>query len=335
MFDLGGRVAAISAAPVPAAGPHLFAASYDGRRVRLYVDGAQVGEGLLATPVLPPPPPQSEYEHDLTPRFELAPRPADSAPNQHFDGRLQHAALYALALSPSELKAMAARPPEPPEIGYDEALKPWPVQLRQQAGYDAPQPPATLPRGAPPAAPVAKAPYAGPALPQTAPGRWTLAGGWRLASATDLKGADGEAISQPGYDARAWLAATVPGTVLTTLVDRGVYPDPAYGLNNLAIPESLSRHDWWYRAELQAPPSLAGATRRTRVRRDQLRFRGLARRPAAGRHGGRLRARPLRRDRAAGARRDPRAGGARLSPAAPGEYRRSSRSRPARARTAA
>jgi hypothetical protein len=30
----------------------------------------------------------------------------------------------------------------------------------------------------------------------------------------------------------------VPGTVLTTLVDRGVYPDPDYGLNNTAIPKA-------------------------------------------------------------------------------------------------
>ena len=48
----------------------------------------------------------------------------------------------------------------------------------------------------------------------------------------------GAAISAPAYDAKAWYAATVPGTVLTTLVDRGVYPDPDYGLNNTAIPEA-------------------------------------------------------------------------------------------------
>jgi hypothetical protein len=50
----------------------------------------------------------------------------------------------------------------------------------------------------------------------------------------------------------------VPGTVLTTLVDRGVYPDPTIGLNNMAIPESLSRQDYWYRSEftcLRCPTS--------------------------------------------------------------------------------
>ena len=52
--------------------------------------------------------------------------------------------------------------------------------------------------------------------------------------------------------------ATVPGTVLTTLVDRGVYPDPDIGLNNMAIPESLSRQDWWYRSTFELPASTQG-----------------------------------------------------------------------------
>ena len=47
--------------------------------------------------------------------------------------------------------------------------------------------------------------------------------------------------------------ATVPGTVLTTMIDRGLYPDPEYGLNNLAIPESLAHQDYWYRVEFKAP----------------------------------------------------------------------------------
>ena len=60
-----------------------------------------------------------------------------------------------------------------------------------------------------------------------------------------------------------WYNATVPGTVLTTLVDQGVYPDPYYGLNNLAIPDTLCRMDWWYRLECsyRRPGSLAGFQR--------------------------------------------------------------------------
>ena len=50
----------------------------------------------------------------------------------------------------------------------------------------------------------------------------------------------------------------MPGTVLTTMIDRGVYPDPDYGLNNLAIPESLNKQDYWYRVEFRAPKSARG-----------------------------------------------------------------------------
>ena len=65
----------------------------------------------------------------------------------------------------------------------------------------------------------------------------------------------GSAIAQPGFrpDKPTWMAATVPGTVLTTMIDRGIYPDPYYGLNNLAIPESLNRQDYWYRSEFTGP----------------------------------------------------------------------------------
>ena len=65
-------------------------------------------------------------------------------------------------------------------------------------------------------------------------------------------------ISQAGFSARMWWPATVPGTVLTTMIDRGVYPDPDYGLNNLAIPESLNKQDYWYRQEFRAPKSMNG-----------------------------------------------------------------------------
>ena len=64
-----------------------------------------------------------------------------------------------------------------------------------------------------------------------------------------------ETISSSSYDAGAWMQAIVPGTVLTTMVARGMYPDPDYGLNNLAIPESLNQQDYWYRKEFATPAS--------------------------------------------------------------------------------
>ncbi|MGA7914128.1 MAG: sugar-binding domain-containing protein, partial [Candidatus Acidiferrales bacterium] len=60
------------------------------------------------------------------------------------------------------------------------------------------------------------------------------------------------------FNTAHWLAAVVPGTVLTTLVDRGIYPDPEYGLNNLAIPESLNKQDYWYRTEIKSPEAFHG-----------------------------------------------------------------------------
>jgi hypothetical protein len=88
------------------------------------------------------------------------------------------------------------------------------------------------------------------------PGAWAL-GSWRLRSAPGLD-AGGAQLSQPDYDDSRWYPAVVPGTVLTTLIARGVYPDPDYGLNNLAIPDSLSRQDYWYRSVFDAPAGLLG-----------------------------------------------------------------------------
>ena len=70
--------------------------------------------------------------------------------------------------------------------------------------------------------------------------------------------AEGPTISQPGFNAHDWMSATVPGTALTTMIDRGVYPDPDYGLNNLAIPETLNKQDYWYRVEFHAPTEARG-----------------------------------------------------------------------------
>lgn len=46
--------------------------------------------------------------------------------------------------------------------------------------------------------------------------------------------------------------------MLTSLVKAGVYPDPYYGLNNLSIPESLCRTEWWYRIRFERPQETAG-----------------------------------------------------------------------------
>ena len=62
---------------------------------------------------------------------------------------------------------------------------------------------------------------------------WEITSGWKLY--------EGDKVFTD-----QWYNAVVPGTVLTTLVQQGVYPDPRFGLNNLAIPDDLCRKDWWY-----------------------------------------------------------------------------------------
>jgi len=92
-------------------------------------------------------------------------------------------------------------------------------------------------------------------------GAYVLADGWRMAFASNVT-AQAATVSTSGFDAANWYPASVPGTVLGALVANGVYPDPCYGLNNLFIPESLSRQDYWYRLEFPAPSELQvlGAT---------------------------------------------------------------------------
>jgi beta-mannosidase len=82
---------------------------------------------------------------------------------------------------------------------------------------------------------------------------------WKLASQADVK-ETGEQISAPNYPATKWYPATVPGTVLTTLVYNNVYPEPLYGENirSSIIPDSLCRTDWWYRTTFDVPKDYAG-----------------------------------------------------------------------------
>lgn len=165
------------------------------------------------------------------------------------------ARLAGLRLDAGVIKATGAQP-NPALIQFAETSPRWPLQVRQMQGQVTPQPVSTLPRGAAPDKPVAKpVPQVTP-LAEAGAGKWTLQR-WTLAAAPDVNG-DAAAISRPGFGDAKWYAATVPGTVLTTLVDRGVYPDPAHGLNNLVIPEKLAHQDYWYRTEFDLPAGASG-----------------------------------------------------------------------------
>ncbi len=232
----------ISAAPFFTMGWHLFAATSDGTTARFYVDGVEEAHGLLRAAA-------------DAPQLVMAPvETCTKLPCPHFGGRIAQFTLARGTSSPDQITALAHDRPDPELIEFEEGSKPWPVQVVQYAGNTAPQPPWTIPqRNAPFGKPVAAPPPpAQTTLVANSLGDWTLSGGWKLAEAPKVS-ARAEAISTFGFDTAGWMAATVPGTVLTTMVDRGLYPDPDYGLNNLAIPEKLSRQDYWYRAAFAAP----------------------------------------------------------------------------------
>jgi len=82
----------------------------------------------------------------------------------------------------------------------------------------------------------------------------TIGAGWQLQDATKVSDG-GAVIATEKYKPQGWRAATVPGTVLTSLVNDGVYPEPMYGENNRPdkIPDSLSRTPFWYRTVVKVP----------------------------------------------------------------------------------
>ncbi|SPE51802.1 conserved exported hypothetical protein [Verrucomicrobia bacterium] len=86
-----------------------------------------------------------------------------------------------------------------------------------------------------------------------------LRSGWQLQDAAKVT-QSGEALSRPGAQTVGWVAATVPGTVLTSLVDDGVYQEPLYGENNRpdSIPDTLCRTSYWYRTTFTMPAAYTG-----------------------------------------------------------------------------
>jgi len=101
-----------------------------------------------------------------------------------------------------------------------------------------------------------------------------LRDGWQIQSSTPVK-ETGEVISSETFQPRGWYTATVPSTVVGTLVEDKVYPEPFFDQNlrqipgcnypiganfsNLPMPDdSPFRSSWWYRTEFRLPASYAG-----------------------------------------------------------------------------
>ena len=99
--------------------------------------------------------------------------------------------------------------------------------------------------------------HAAAALPSTE--SLTEVSGWTLQDAAKVpqRGAEIASIS---FHPDGWYPATVPGTILTTLVNNHVYPEPLYGENNRPeiIPESLAHGSYWYRTVLAIPKAYRG-----------------------------------------------------------------------------
>ena len=120
------------------------------------------------------------------------------------------------------------------------AQNPHKQKLSTNFGLASPQPEETLPVSSVPVTMpqrVEKKPSVTVLRPKSE-NVWEITSGWELCEGDKVLTDD-------------WYNATVPGTVLTTLVAQGVYPDPYYGLNNLAIPDDLCRKDWWYRCSFE------------------------------------------------------------------------------------
>jgi len=60
----------------------------------------------------------------------------------------------------------------------------------------------------------------------TPPQPLVLAAGWQLQDAAKVPQSAAQ-VSAPAFNTAGWYSATVPGTILTTLVDNHVYPEPS------------------------------------------------------------------------------------------------------------
>jgi hypothetical protein len=247
LFYWGGKDATFSGMAGLVPGKWQFVAvTFDGQEIRIYANGVKVANGKVDA-------------GKISPLLVIAPAQFPAQENRHFAGKIAGLTVLRRALTAEEVKEMYGSPVNFATVVYEEGSKPWPVQTQGQAGYRAPQDPDTMPR--------TKAAYSRPekkaasesklGIEAKSSNEWTISGRWKLRPAPEISESGG-AISQHGFGTTGWWNATVPGTVLTTMINQGVYPDPDYGLNNLAIPESLNKQDYWYRSEFTAPADWKG-----------------------------------------------------------------------------
>lgn len=90
---------------------------------------------------------------------------------------------------------------------------------------------------------------------------YELNSGWKCAPIADVK-EDGFKLSDAAYNNSTWMPATVPGTVLTTLLNNKKVPDPFYGMNNEKIPDiyktGAKYYTYWFVKEFKEAPAVNG-----------------------------------------------------------------------------
>ncbi|ANH84019.1 glycosyl hydrolase [Niabella ginsenosidivorans] len=87
---------------------------------------------------------------------------------------------------------------------------------------------------------------------------YELNSGWKCHKASGLS-VKPETLSESRYSIASWMPATVPGTVLTTLLENKKIPDPFYGMNNNRIPDiaqaGKAYYTYWFCKDFkEAPP---------------------------------------------------------------------------------
>jgi exo-1,4-beta-D-glucosaminidase len=97
-----------------------------------------------------------------------------------------------------------------------------------------------------------------------------LSGNWFIQSAEKVK-ADGGTISTAPFFADGWNKASVPSTVLGTLVGNGLYGDVLAEKNLDSVSSAPFAGAWWYRTEFTLPP--APGLPRTRLAFDGVNYR--------------------------------------------------------------
>jgi len=83
------------------------------------------------------------------------------------------------------------------------------------------------------------------AFPVSAQQKYELNSGWYCANINEVK-VGGEQLSKSDFSVDQWMKATVPGTVLTTLLDNKKVPDPFYGMNNKLIKDIYHTGNAYY-----------------------------------------------------------------------------------------